>query len=276
MFVEVQQDSQNPSEQSTAISSSKLVTPPPSSHDATGLGAAHAWSVPIRALYSLQVQPPTLASWFGHVTCSLFTGETLPPLWFHDDESRSTVLDRDRRAAALTALGAERRAVIGSSRNTNGDDQIRSPSVVTRGETIPPSWGGEALVSQLKLYAHVMRSQLEPSLFLVNPNRTDIEAHSTALFEDEAVPQEALQGLRLRQQQRGEDPTDGTRRESSTRSRAHTEARRRSILHQSLDAGNGSHGGPRQEQDWPEDVGEPAMDNFTFNVLNSFSKLTRG
>lgn len=59
--------------------------PPPSS--------AHAFSIPIPSLYSLVIQPPTLSSWFGSVTFNLYGGETLPPLYFHDEESRSTVLD---------------------------------------------------------------------------------------------------------------------------------------------------------------------------------------
>lgn len=210
-----------------------LISPPPPS-------SAHAFSIPIRTLYSLQVQPPTLSAWFGSVTFSLFGGDVFPPLYFHDEESRSTVLDRDRRAAALGALGAERR-------QGGTGDAIK----------IPPSWGGEALLSQLRLYAQVVRSQLEPTLFLVNPSRTDLEVHSTALFEDEAVPTEAMQGMRLRS---GDvDPL-------SAADRARREGKRTSILHQSLDA-----------NEYPDEVGDgPTMDNFTFNVLSSFSRITRG
>lgn len=207
-----------PSTPLTTIADPTLVTLPPSN--------THAFSIPIRTLYSLVVQPPTLSSWFGSATLNLFGGDSLPPLYFHDEESRSTVLDRDRRTAALGALGS-------------------SPGGPA---TIPPSWGGEALLSQLRLYAHVVRSRLEPQLFLVNPSRTDIEVHSTALFEDEAVPEEAMARL-------GVEGQAGRRRER--------EGKRNSILHQSL---NG---------EYPDEVG-PAMDNFTFSVLNSFSRITRG
>ncbi|KAK4047305.1 GTPase activating protein [Microbotryomycetes sp. JL201] len=217
-----------------------LVTPPTLLPD-------HAFSVPIRSLYSLQVQPPTLAAWFGSVTLSVYGGESFGPLYFHDEESASTVLDRDRRVAALSALGAERRA-----NNGHGSSSTTSTSV-----KIPPSWGGEALLSQLRLYSHLVRSQLEPSLFLVNPSRTDLEVHSTALFEDEAVPTEALKGVRLRV---------GDIDDISPEERARREAKRQSILHRSL---------PPSSSDFPDQVG-PSMDNFTFNVLNSFSKITRG
>lgn len=117
---------------------------------------------------------------------------------------------------------------------------------------IPPSWGGEAILSQLRLYAHIVRSQIEPQLFLVNPSRDDLEVHSTALFEDEAVPTEAMFGLGLAREGLPSGVRDAR------------EGKRTSILHQSLE-GNG----------YP-DVVSPAMDNFTFNVLNSFSRITRG
>jgi TBC1 domain family member 15 len=49
------------------------------------------------------------------------------------------------------------------------------------------SWGGEDLLSRLRSYAHLLRSTMQPSLFLVDPSRADIEAHSTQIFADDAV-----------------------------------------------------------------------------------------
>ena len=49
------------------------------------------------------------------------------------------------------------------------------------------SWGGEDLLSRLRNYAHVLRSTLQPSLLLIDPSRTDVEAHSTQIFSDDAV-----------------------------------------------------------------------------------------
>ena len=37
------------------------------------------------------------------------------------------------------------------------------------------------------MYAHLLRSNLQQGLFLVDPNRADIEAHTTQLFDDDAV-----------------------------------------------------------------------------------------
>lgn len=130
--------------------------------------------------------------------------------------------------AALGAMGGN------SSNNSSGSSST----------AMPPSWGGEALIAQLRSYANVVRSQLEPHLFLINPSRADLEVHSTALFEDEAVPTQALAGIKL-----NNSGTNG----------------RNSILHQSL----------APNSDYPDEFGAP-MDNLTFSVLNSFSRITRG
>lgn len=167
------------------------------------------------------IQAPTLASWYGSV--NLYSADDysppLPTLFFHDDESRSTVLDMDRRAAALGASGS-------------------------RVDVLPPSWGGETLVAQLRIYARVVRSQIEPALFLINPSKEDLEVHSTALFSDELLEEIPVPGRRLAGLQLGEG--------------------RNSILHRSLADG-----------EYPDEVGA-GVDNFTFSVLNSFSRITRG
>lgn len=49
------------------------------------------------------------------------------------------------------------------------------------------SWGGENLLERLRSYAHLLRSTLQPSLFLVDPSKADIEVHSTPIFADDAV-----------------------------------------------------------------------------------------
>lgn len=213
---------------------------------------AHAFSIPIRTIYSFILQQPTLSSWYGSVTFNLYGGETLPPLYFHDDESTS-ILDRDRRVQNLGAMGSSSGLSF-------------PPSSSSSARPIPPSWGGEALLSQLRLYAHLIRSQLEPRLFLINPSRADLEVHSTALFEDEVVPSEALAGLRINGSggRESSHSNSGIIGNLTPEGRERREEKRTSILHQSLSGG-----------DYPDEVG-PAMDNFTFSVLNSFSRITRG
>ncbi|GAA6050424.1 hypothetical protein JCM3770_004031 [Rhodotorula araucariae] len=208
---------------------------------------SHAFAHPLTSLYSLHVQPPTLTSWVGAVTLSLFGGVTLPPLHFHDDESKSTLFDQDRRA---TALG-----VGGSHTAQHG----RAPSLA-------PSWGGEAFLAQLRAHARLVRSRLDPSVWLVNPSREDLDAHvGFALAgEDDAVPAEALQGVRART----------------------------SILHQSSPVRKGKAAAGAAAHEWPDDpdavgggggveddgagTGGGGMDALTFSVLSGFSRITRG
>lgn len=224
---------------------------------------SHAFSHPLPDLYSLRVEPPTLSSWVGSITLSLFGGLTLPPLFFHDDESKSTLLDRDAR---VTALG-----VGGSHSRQHGHGHERRASLA-------PSWGGEAFLAQVRHHARLVRSQLDSAVWLVNPSRDDLEAHvgpAAAAREDDDVPAQALQGVRART----------------------------SILHQSSPVSGGAKGKgaasssavARADTEWPDDpdavVGSSrgggvggiggrddggGMDALTFSVLSGFSRITRG
>lgn len=96
----------------------------------------------------------------GTIVINLISGSTLPTLHFHDDESLSTS-------------------------PTHRQSNLR---------TYPPSashsfitWGGEDLLSRLRCYAHILRSNLQTSLFLVDPSKSEIESHSTPIFDDNAV-----------------------------------------------------------------------------------------
>lgn len=165
----------------------------------------YSFAVPVGQIYSLQTQPPTLSAWHGSVTISLFGGTTLSTLFFHDDESPSTSFSKE----SLTVKP-------------------------------PVTWGGEALIQRLRSYASVTRSVIEPSLFLVNPSRTDLEVHSTPIFDEDL----------------DDNPVPSHQRPKSTKKK------RNSILHQSLSSRTGS----QQEQ---------RMDPMTFGVLSAFSRVTR-
>ncbi|KAG6818165.1 hypothetical protein H0H87_000070 [Tephrocybe sp. NHM501043] len=128
---------------------------------------SYAFSVPLTSIYSLLVHPPTLSSWYGSIGINLINGDTLPTLHFHDDESRSFTLASPPRPLV--------------------QDRTSYPPPATHVAQSGNSWGGEDLLSRLRSYSHLMRSTLEPSLFLVDPSRADIEAHSTQIFSDDAV-----------------------------------------------------------------------------------------
>lgn len=206
--------------------------------------SAHAFSHPLASLYSLQVHPPTLTSWVGTVTLSLFGGATLPTLHFHDDESQSTVLDQDRRAHALGVGGGRSRGPL----------------------PLAPSWGGEAFLSQIKSQVRLLRSELDPTVYLVNPSAVDLEAHTLGkAYAEDAVPNEALKGVRARI---GEGERGIRQRDQA----------KTSILHQSSPVSSSP-----STNDWPDSLDAPSrngspsggMDNLTFSVLSGFSRITR-
>ncbi|KAJ7452509.1 rab-GTPase-TBC domain-containing protein [Mycena galericulata] len=133
---------------------------------------SYAFSVPLTSIYSLIVHAPTLSSWYGSVGINLINGDTLPTLHFHDDESRSFTLPSPptKKRSSVTSYPPPPAA--------------SPPAASPRPSN---SWGGEHLLARLRSYSHLLRSTLQPSLFLVDPSRADIEAHSTQLFADDAV-----------------------------------------------------------------------------------------
>ncbi|KAG1756571.1 GTPase-activating protein gyp7 [Suillus paluster] len=129
---------------------------------------SYAFSVPLTSIYSLLVHPPTLSSWYGTIGINLINSSTLPTLHFHDDESLSMTLPSRRTRRNSTSAYPASTSLRPSSR----------PST---------SWGGEDLLSRLRSYAHLLRSTLQPSLFIVDPSKADIDTHTTQLFDDDAV-----------------------------------------------------------------------------------------
>ena len=154
---------------------------------------SYAFSVPLTSIYSLIVNPPSLSSWCasfsrsvyslsshsdcpltdGSIGINLINGDTLPTLHFHDDESHSFTMQSPRSPASNAP-----NVTPYPPPPTQGSSHISKP--VT-------SWGGEDLLSRLRNYAHILRSTLQPTLFLVDPSRADIETHTTQIFSDDAV-----------------------------------------------------------------------------------------
>jgi hypothetical protein len=91
-------------------------------------------------------------------------GSTLPTLYFHDDESSSF-------------SATSRTDAVGTSLNVYPPPQRPAPS----------TWGGEDLLSRLRSYSNILRSSLQPTLYLLDPSRSDIESHSMQMYDDDAV-----------------------------------------------------------------------------------------
>lgn len=153
---------------------------------------SYAFSVPVSSIYSLIIHPPSLSSWCkshlsraihkfvadfscssiytdGSIAINLISGSTLPTLHFHDDESRSFTIKTPPET---------------SPKPTTYPPPPSETSPTPKNST---SWGGEDLLSRLRMYAHILRSNLQSSLYLVDPSREDVETHSTHIFADDAV-----------------------------------------------------------------------------------------
>ncbi|KAJ3772349.1 rab-GTPase-TBC domain-containing protein [Lentinula raphanica] len=133
---------------------------------------SYAFSVPLTQVYSLLVYPPSFSSWHGSIHINLYSGTTLPTLYFHDNESHSFTMAPPKSPQTST-----RSSITAYPPPPSLSSPIKSTN----------SWGGEDFIARLKCYAHILRSNLQPSLFLVDPSRSDIETHSTQIFDDDAV-----------------------------------------------------------------------------------------
>lgn len=108
----------------------------------------HAFSVPIKSLYTLKLRQPSLGWWWGSVILSTRNELTLPALYFHDSESESTKAELKRRCADFTIFEDEG-AIY---------------------------WGGDSFLDVLKKYANLVKSKSDPNVYLVNPTALDLEA----------------------------------------------------------------------------------------------------
>ncbi|KAL8936548.1 MAG: hypothetical protein Q9216_004870 [Gyalolechia sp. 2 TL-2023] len=122
-----------------------LVPPPPTTTGSPTIGT-YAFSVPVSEIYSLLVRPPSIGWWYGSVIINTRAGDSLPALFFHDDECQSTILQKKKR--------------VRESFDPFGED----------GGTF---WGGDEVLRWLKRYVPVEKSGADPSVFLIEPSAED-------------------------------------------------------------------------------------------------------
>lgn len=124
-----------------------LVPPPPTVTTHSGSVGGYAFAIPISAVYSLLVRPPSLGWWYGSVIINSRAGDSFPPLFFHDNECQSTILQKKKLA-----------------RDTF--DPF--------GEGGQMFWGGEEVLRWLRRYVKIERSTMEPNIYLVEPSEEDL------------------------------------------------------------------------------------------------------
>ncbi|KAI1262577.1 GTPase-activating protein GYP7 [Xylariaceae sp. FL1019] len=125
---------------------SYLVPPPPTVTTHKGSIGHYAFAIPVTAIYSLQVRPPSLGWWFGSVVINTRAGDSFPALFFHDSECQSTIQQKKKLA------------------RENFDPF---------GENGQVFWGGDEVLRWLRRYVRVERSGAEPTSYLVEPSKED-------------------------------------------------------------------------------------------------------
>lgn len=128
---------------------SYLVPPPPTTLYATGSSSIgnYAFAVPVSQIYSLLIRPPNLGWWWGSLVINTRSGDSFPALFFHDSECASTIAQAKRRAK-------------------NNFDPF--------GEEGGLFWGGDEVLKWLRRYVRVEKSEVEPSVYLVDPSKEDL------------------------------------------------------------------------------------------------------
>ncbi|KAI0199379.1 GTPase-activating protein GYP7 [Astrocystis sublimbata] len=127
---------------------SYLVPSPPTVTTHRGSIGHYAFAIPVNAIYSLLVRPPSLGWWFGSVVLNTRAGDSFPALFFHDSECQSTILQKKK---------------------------IARENFDPFGENGQVFWGGDEVLRWLRRYVRIERSGADPNIYLVEPNKEDSE-----------------------------------------------------------------------------------------------------
>ncbi|PMD28540.1 RabGAP/TBC [Hyaloscypha hepaticicola] len=148
---------------------SYLVPPPPTTTHSSSIGH-YAFAIPVSAIYSLLVRPPSLGWWFGSVIINSRAGDSFPALFFHDSECQSTILQKKKHAREnFDPFGA------------NGE----------------MFWGGDEVLRWLRRYVVIERSGAEPNIYLVEPSSEDKEAFGGKPVTAAAVRRPSSSGMTI-------------------------------------------------------------------------------
>lgn len=110
----------------------------------------YSFSVQLSYIYLIQFRAPSLGWWYGSVVIHTKSGEKLPVVFFHDDESPLTL---------------QKQKVKNQRFDPFGDD----------GQMF---WGGQDFLQALSKLINVDRSTVEPSVYLVDPSLADLRNFS--------------------------------------------------------------------------------------------------
>ncbi|OAQ77158.1 GTPase-activating protein GYP7 [Purpureocillium lilacinum] len=126
---------------------SYLVPPPPTVTTHSGSVGGYAFAIPMSAVYSLLVRPPSVGWWYGSIIINSRAGDSFPALFFHDNECQSTILQKKKLA------------------RDNFDPF---------GESGQMFWGADEVLRWLRRYIKIERSGAEPNVYLIEPSAEDL------------------------------------------------------------------------------------------------------
>lgn len=132
---------------------SYLVPPPPTVTTHSGSVGGYSFAVPVSAVYSLQIRPPSLGWWYGSIIINTKAGDSFPALFFHDNECQSTILQKKK---------------------------LTKDTFDPFGEGGQMFWGADEVLRWLKRYVPIERSGAEPNIYLVDPSKEDLEGFGKA------------------------------------------------------------------------------------------------
>lgn len=128
---------------------SYLVPPPPTVTTHSGSVGGYAFAIPVSAVYSLLVRPPSLGWWYGSIIINSRAGDCFPALFFHDNECQSTILQKKK---------------------------LTRDNFDPFGEAGQMFWGADEVLRWLRRYIKIERSTAEPNIYLVEPSPADLES----------------------------------------------------------------------------------------------------
>jgi hypothetical protein len=139
---------------------SYLVPPPPAAYTTSSSSMGnYAFAVPVSQIYSMLIRPPNIGWWWGSLVINSRSGDSFPALFFHDSECASTIAQSKRRA---------------------------KESFDPFGEDGGLFWGGDEVLRWLRRYVRIEKSQVEPSLYLVDPTQEDLVSFISKSVVDKA------------------------------------------------------------------------------------------
>lgn len=150
-----------------------LVPPIPTVTTHRGSVGHYSFAIPVSAIYSLLVRPPSMGWWFGSFIINSRAGDSFPALFFHDSECESTILQKKKHM---------------------------KDKFDPFGESGQMFWGGDEVLRWLRRYVKIERSVAEPNIYLVEPSKEDSEgfgSRPTASTPSSIGRQDSTKGIKI-------------------------------------------------------------------------------